>query len=123
MPLMLQAIRALLRFLVAAELSSKLQLQVLPLLPSSQAASQQQAEVKAQQVQRERGWRVTCAELLAAVLADVAELKVRVWVWQTVCTNCACPALKMTACVLADAWHYSFHPQSSSHNATAGLAT
>lgn len=57
---MLQALRALLRFLVAAELSARLQ----------------RAAGAPAEGEREQQWRVKCAELLADVQADLAALKV-----------------------------------------------
>ncbi len=62
--------RALLRFLVAAELSAKLQ-QQLPVLSAEEAAVVQAMR------RREQRWRIKCAELLAAVMAELAGLKVR----------------------------------------------
>lgn len=66
---MLRALRALLRFLAAAELSARLQ----QLLPGEAAAG----AVAGAGRQREARWRVKCAELLAAVWAELAGLKVR----------------------------------------------
>ncbi len=66
LPLVLQALRALLRFLVAAELSARLQ-QRLPGCAAPQAGQALQAH----------HWRVKCAELLASVLTELAGLKVR----------------------------------------------
>jgi hypothetical protein len=71
LPLVLQAVQALLRFLAAAELSAKLQAAVLPRLPGQAVAA-----CDAVQLRREHGWRVKCGELLAAVLAELAGLKV-----------------------------------------------
>lgn len=70
LPLLLQAVRALLRFLVACELSAKLQ-QQLPGLSHAVGTAPVQAARR-----REHGWRVKCAELLAAVMAELAGLKV-----------------------------------------------
>lgn len=66
LPLLLRVLRALLRFLAAAELSARLQ----PLLPSSTAAA-------AGRQRREAQWRVKCTEMLATVWAELAGLKVR----------------------------------------------
>lgn len=71
LPLLLQALRALLRFLAAAEISAKLQQVVLAPAGVPGAGG-------AQQAQQEQRWRVKCAELLSAVLAELAALKVRV---------------------------------------------
>ncbi|KAL4451904.1 hypothetical protein ABPG75_007566 [Micractinium tetrahymenae] len=68
LPLLLQALRALLRFLAAAELSARLQLRVL-------APAGVPAACSVQQWQQEQRWRLKCAELLAGVLAELAGLK------------------------------------------------
>jgi hypothetical protein len=75
LPLLLRVLRALLRFLAAAELSAKLQREVLaPLAAEGGGTGDASAP---QQAERERRWRIKCAELLAAVLAELAGLKVR----------------------------------------------
>lgn len=69
---MLQALRALLRFLVAAELSDRLQQRV----PERAAGDLGSAGRRAGQAAQERQWRIKCAELLASVLTELAGLKV-----------------------------------------------
>lgn len=73
LPLMLRTLRALLRFLAAAELSAKLQAEVLAPL----AADSGGAVAVLPEPERDRRWRVKCAELLAVVMAELAALKVR----------------------------------------------
>lgn len=75
----MQALRALLRFLAAAELSAKLEAQVLlPLAVDAAEATSQAADFNRGEQQRaqEQQWRVKCGELLAAALAELAGLKV-----------------------------------------------
>lgn len=69
LPLVLQTLRSLLRFLVAADLSARLQEQLGSVAAGAAAGGQQQ--------QQERRLRVKCTELLAAVLSQLTELKVR----------------------------------------------
>lgn len=75
---MLQALHALLRFLAAAELSARLQ----QLLPAGAATPGRRQELEEQ-------WRIKCAELLAAVMAELAGLKVR-GLGRCRLTGCAC---------------------------------
>lgn len=75
LPLVLQALRALLRFLVAVDLSARLQLR-LPKLAAA-APGGPSSSLRVVQAAHTQPWRVKCAELLASVLSELAGLKVR----------------------------------------------
>lgn len=93
---MLQALHALLRFLVAVELSARLQLR----LPELAAATPggPSSGLLVVQAAHTQPWRVKCAELLASVLSELAGLKVR-WGEGMRCDHLLCvPALDMQHC-------------------------
>lgn len=84
LPLLVQAVEALLHFMVAAELAASLAA-LLPDEPRRAAATA--ADVPA--------WRVRCAEGLAHIMSEIAALKV------SVCRRLACCTSALTSVHLA----------------------